>query len=213
MNQSMKRSGTMKHSASKLMIATVAVALLSGVAASNAEAACACKAKRTAYHGKVYRTEEGTDYDRGYYHLLDLEGKIAYMRARVARDLIKPCRIALCFSEHIHVGLLVPTLICSGISAASTFQNGREAPWGQDQSYFVGFVHSYMDSIFKQNAADPKKPKDDTYADWLSEGDPAPRPARLVVKELIEAVCLRPESACPHVRTVIELVTLLMKPK
>ena len=89
------------------------------------------------------------------------------MRARVARDLIKPCRIALCFSERIHVGLLVPTLICSGISAASTFQNGREAPWGQDQSYFVGFVHSYMDSIFKKNAADPKKPKDDTYADWL----------------------------------------------
>lgn len=106
------------------------------------------------------------DYDRGYYHLLTLAEKIVYMRARVERDLIKPCRIALRFAECIHVGLLVPTLICSGISAAGTFQNGQKAPPGQDRNYFVGFVHGYMSAIFQDRAGDPSCPTD-TYADWL----------------------------------------------
>jgi len=110
------------------------------------------------------------DYDRGYYHLLkSCEEKIIYMRARVERDLIKPCRIALRFADcmHVHVGLLVPTLVCSGISAASTFQNGQEAPKGRDRAYFVGFVHRYMGAIFQDMANDPNHPKNDTYADWL----------------------------------------------
>jgi len=106
------------------------------------------------------------DYDRGHYHLLNLDGKTVYMRERVARDLIKPCRVALRFAGCLHVGLLVPTLICSGISAAGTFQNGQEAPPRQDRTYFVGFVHSYMDVIFRKPAGDPGQPND-TYADWL----------------------------------------------
>jgi hypothetical protein len=106
------------------------------------------------------------DYERGHYHLLNLTGKIVYMKARVARDLIKPCCIALRFADCIHVGLLVPTLVCSGVSAASTFQNGREAPTGHDRNYFVGFVHDYMDAIFQHNARDPSRPTD-TYGDWL----------------------------------------------
>jgi hypothetical protein len=50
--------------------------------------------------------------------------------------------------------------------AASTFENGRRAPQGQDRNYFVGFVQHYMDAIFTQQAGDPNQPND-TYADWL----------------------------------------------
>lgn len=106
------------------------------------------------------------DYDRGSYWRLDVPGKIVYMQKRVSRDLIKPCRVALCASKLMHVGLLVPTLVCSGISAGSTFQKGQEAPPRQDRNCFVEFVHTYMDPIFKNVAEDPSQPRD-TYADWL----------------------------------------------
>jgi hypothetical protein len=99
------------------------------------------------------------DYDRGKFAALDLAGRVRYMEARVNRDLIKPCRLALSLSDKMHVGLLIPTLVCSGISAASTFLNGRRAGRGEDKTFFLQFVASYLDDIFRNPT--------DEFAQWL----------------------------------------------
>lgn len=73
------------------------------------------------------------DYDRGKYGHLDLDGKLTYIRERVCRDLISPCRFLLQSRDCIAVGLVVPGLVCAGFSAAATFLN-RGPSTGQDQA-------------------------------------------------------------------------------
>jgi hypothetical protein len=107
------------------------------------------------------------DYDRGNFGRLDAQGKVTYMWARVDRDLIQPCRLALRFQDCVAVGLLVPGLICAGISAAATFLNGGPAGPRQDQTIFVRFVAQYMHADLQQPLLHPTDPRVTNYADWL----------------------------------------------
>src|ERR1700680_1769539 len=107
------------------------------------------------------------DYDRGKFQYLDLAGKITYMRERVDRDLIRPCRLALRYQDRVAVGLLVPGLVCAGVSAAATFLNGARALRGHDQAVFVDFVRNYMHSDLQRPLDNPTDPKVSNYADWL----------------------------------------------
>jgi hypothetical protein len=107
------------------------------------------------------------DYDRGNFGRLDLSGKVTYMHARVERDLIQPCRLAVKVSDRVAVGLLVPGLICSGISAASTFLHGRRAQRpGEDARFFKTFVRDYMHQELVQQLACPDR-RVKNYIDWL----------------------------------------------
>jgi hypothetical protein len=107
------------------------------------------------------------DYDRGEFHRLDLPGKVAYMRARVERDLIRPCRLAIRVQSRVAVGLLVPGLVCAGISAAGTFLNGARAGPRQDRTVFLRFVRQYMHADFQRPLANPNDKSVSIYADWL----------------------------------------------
>lgn len=98
---------------------------------------------------------------------MDLPGKIEYMRARVHRDLIRPCRLALRYQDRVAVGLLVPGLVCAGISAAATFLNGARARRARDQAIFVDFVRDYMHPDLQQPLTHPTDQNVSTYADWL----------------------------------------------
>jgi hypothetical protein len=98
---------------------------------------------------------------------LDPAGKITYMRERVDRDLIRPCRLALQLQDCVAVGLLVPGLICAGVSAAATFLNGADAGPGQDRAVFVSFVRSYMHHDLQNALAHPTDRRVTDYADWL----------------------------------------------
>src|ERR1700680_3259578 len=110
------------------------------------------------------------DYDRGYFHLLDFYGKLEYMRGRVDRDLVLPCRFLLQNQDCIAVGLLVPGLVCAGISAAATFPPGSQAARVQDRNIFVQFVRRYMHADLQHPLVDPRKPnRPRTYVDWLYE--------------------------------------------
>src|SRR6266550_1705621 len=95
------------------------------------------------------------DYDRGNFGRLDLSGKVTYMHARVERDLIQPCRLAVKDSDRVAVGLLVPGLICSGISAASTFLQGRRARNREDGIFFKAFVRAYMNPDLQKPLTHP----------------------------------------------------------
>jgi hypothetical protein len=107
------------------------------------------------------------DYDRGSFHYLDLLGKVSYMRGRVDRDLLRPCRLALRVQRRVAVGLLVPSLICAGISAAGTFLNGARARSGEDRPVFLEFVRRYMHADFQGALTNPSNRTISTYADWL----------------------------------------------
>jgi len=106
------------------------------------------------------------DYDRGKYIFLDLQGKVTYMRARVERDLVGPCRIALRYQHRVAVGLLVPGLVCAGVSAAGTFLNGARLR-GRDQALFVNFVRVYMHPDLQRPLTNPADLQTANYADWL----------------------------------------------
>jgi hypothetical protein len=106
------------------------------------------------------------DYDRGNLGRLDLAGKVTYMSARVERDLIQPCRFALKFQDLVAVGLLVPGLVCSGISAAATFLHGQQAGSGQDAIFFKAFVHEYMPRL-QRAITHPTDTRVNNYGDWL----------------------------------------------
>ncbi len=84
------------------------------------------------------------------------------MRERVKMVLLDPCRKALDVADEIHVGLIVPTIICGGISAASTFLNGQSAPGGQDGAYFKSFVLRYMNGSLQNDPG-----IGGTWADWM----------------------------------------------
>jgi len=83
------------------------------------------------------------DYDTGKFKYLTFEGKIAYLAARVDKILIGPCREAMKTSGN-DLGLVLATAVCAGISAASTFYNGRRANPGDDKKLFTDFVMCYM---------------------------------------------------------------------
>jgi hypothetical protein len=103
------------------------------------------------------------DYDRGKFRSLDLPGKITYMRERVDRDLLRPCRLALQYQDRVAVGLVVPGLVCAGISAAATFLNGGRA----GKASFVDFVRRYMHLDLRRTLVNPTDPRVSDYADWL----------------------------------------------
>jgi len=105
------------------------------------------------------------DYDRGHYHLLDLAGQVKYMRERVSRDLIRPCRLALRYQHRVRVGLLVPGLICAGISAAGAFLKGGRGC--SDQAAFLGFVRRYMHRDLQRPLTKPRDNRISSYAEWL----------------------------------------------
>jgi hypothetical protein len=107
------------------------------------------------------------DYDRSKFHYLDLPGKVTYMRKRVNRDLVGPCRLALRHQRRLAVGLVVPAAVCAGISAASTFLNGDRAERRQDQTVFVNFVRQYMAPDFQRPQKHPNDPRISNFADWL----------------------------------------------
>jgi hypothetical protein len=110
------------------------------------------------------------DYDRGHFgRLVDVADRVTYMSARVERDLVQACRFALKFQDSVAVGLLVPGLVCSGISAAATFLHGREAGRGEDGRFFKTFVREYMRQDLQQVVPHPTDPNvtDYTYDDWL----------------------------------------------
>jgi hypothetical protein len=104
------------------------------------------------------------DYDRGKYHYLDLPCKVTCMRARVDRDLVRPCRLGLRYQDRVAVGRLVPGLICAGISAAGTFLDGTR---GNDRVLFVNFVRGYMHHDLQTPLVCPADPRVTDYADWL----------------------------------------------
>jgi hypothetical protein len=107
------------------------------------------------------------DYDRGNFWRLDFAGKILYMRARVDRDLIRPCRTAIDCQHRVAVGLLVPGLVCAGISAAATFLNGERAVPRTDQAVFVRFIRDYMHADLRRGLRHPTDQRVADYADWL----------------------------------------------
>jgi hypothetical protein len=107
------------------------------------------------------------DYDRGKFNHLDLPGKVFYMRERVDRDLIRPCQLAIRCQGRVSVALLVPGLICGGISAAATFLNGARTKPGQDQVVFVDFVRRYMHPDLQVPLVSPTDQRVKDYADWL----------------------------------------------
>jgi hypothetical protein len=86
--------------------------------------------------------------------------------------LIEPCRELLKLSDNIQVGLIVSTVVCAGISAASTFQNGRRPIFGREthRGFFLGFVKDYMEPILQQPASDPDNDEVKTLADWIYFG-------------------------------------------
>jgi hypothetical protein len=107
------------------------------------------------------------DYDRGNFRHLDLDGKVAYMRARVDIALVQPCKVALTVADRVHVGLIVATIVCAGISAGSTFQHGRQATRGQDRAYFATFVRDYMHPCLQGPLADPNDRRVMCWSDWM----------------------------------------------
>lgn len=107
------------------------------------------------------------DYDRGNFGRLDLNGKVAYMRARVDIALVQPCKVALTVADKVHVGLIVATTVCAGISAASTFQHGQQAPGGQDRAYFTAFVRDYMHPCLQGPLVDPTERRVASWVDWM----------------------------------------------
>jgi hypothetical protein len=107
------------------------------------------------------------DYDRGKFGYLDLLGKVKYIRERVDRDLIRPCQLALRHQHRVAVGLLVPGLVCAGISAAATFLNGERTRAGQHQAVFVAFIRKYMDRDLQGRLVKPGEQRVTDYADWL----------------------------------------------
>ena len=102
------------------------------------------------------------DEDRGKFWNLDFKGRVEYMRLRVARFLIEPCRDLLKISDDVQVGLIVPTVLCAGISAASTFQQGQQAPPGQDQNNYLTFISSHMDAALQADQGNGR-----TWAQWM----------------------------------------------
>lgn len=108
------------------------------------------------------------DYDRGHFgRLAGVADKVSYMSARVERDLLQPCRLALRFQESVAVGLLVPGLVCSGISAAASFLYGRQAGGGEDGTFFKAFVRRFMRHDLQAVLAHPADRRVNDYADWL----------------------------------------------
>jgi hypothetical protein len=102
------------------------------------------------------------DYDRGKYGKLMFQGKVTYLEARVQRILLRPCMTSMKTILESDLGLVVPTAICAGISAASTFLNGTEAKRGKDKIFFLGFVKRYMNKILQDNIS-----CGGTWADWM----------------------------------------------
>jgi hypothetical protein len=88
------------------------------------------------------------DYDRGKFHCLSFPGKVTYMRERVERILLQPCKTSLPGILQNQLGLVVATAICAMISAASTFFKGGRIP-RQDGKSFKDFVKSYMDPLLQ----------------------------------------------------------------
>ena len=85
------------------------------------------------------------DYDKGKYHNLTFEGKVTYIRKRVEFILLNPCKSAMPNTATSDLGLVLTTAICAGISAASTFLNGKKrAGPGEDKKYFLAFIKRYM---------------------------------------------------------------------
>lgn len=61
------------------------------------------------------------------------------------------------------LGLVLATAVCAGISAASTFLEGRRAKRrGEDRQFFLQFVTSYMSPVL-QDEIEPGL----TWAEWL----------------------------------------------
>jgi len=83
------------------------------------------------------------DYDAGKYKHLTFDGKVIYLGARVERILIAPCREAMKTPGN-DLGLILATAVCAGISAASTFYEGREVGPRENRQFFVAFVSRYM---------------------------------------------------------------------
>jgi hypothetical protein len=105
------------------------------------------------------------DRDQGDFHRLSFAGKVTCLEKRVEGILIDPCRreFARAIPERTATGLVLVTAVCAGISAASTFLNGRQAPPGQDGHYFKGFITAYMNPTL-----DSAGPTGFTsWADWL----------------------------------------------
>ena len=103
------------------------------------------------------------DYDCGKYRNLTFSGKVQYLEARVERILISPCRAEVKMLGETNRGLILVTVICAGISAASTFFNGRQAYGGEGEKVFVDFVKTYMDPILTE-----RRPKGmESWAQWL----------------------------------------------
>jgi len=108
--------------------------------------------------GQDYRLLK--DYDTGKYKYLTFDGKVTYLDARVKRILMAPCREAMKTPGN-DLGLILATAMCAGISAASTFYNGREANSGEDRKSFEGFVRQYM------RLAQQKGHPEGSWVEWL----------------------------------------------
>jgi hypothetical protein len=108
------------------------------------------------------------DYDKlaAEYKHLSFGGKVTYLTKRVELILLAPCRTAMARGEVETggIGLILTTAICAGISAASTFLQGRRAKLkGEDRSFFITFINGFMNPILQQ----PISPREKTWADWL----------------------------------------------
>lgn len=102
------------------------------------------------------------DYDKGKYHYLSFDGEVTYLRERVDFILLNPCRKAMSTAKENDLGLVLATAICAGISAASTFLNGKDSR-GQDKTFFLGFVRRYLNPALQ----DPISSLSITWAEWL----------------------------------------------